>query len=165
MRQESDRDRANQKKAAQWIEREWELEVKDNAGGYDRIDYEIHKGTNLVEFGEYKWRGKYSRSHPDMKEGVMLSCQKWFCLRIASLDLKMPGFFFVQFSEGLYYIPALEMRCPPCTVEFGGRTVNTRPGMPNEVESIIKIPSDQFRPVLKGRCPLIRQGGRCAKRE
>ena len=119
--------------AAGKIEREWNVEHVKLGEILYSVDWAFFRNSNLVGFGEFRWRGQ-------QYDTLLLSSAKWMKMCDISAKMNVPVCLFIHWEGiGLHYYrvdPLASLRA----VKGGGHR-----GQNGDIEPVVLIPVSEFR--------------------
>lgn len=132
-RNETELDLQRELEAAGKIEREWNVEhLKLGEFSY-RVDWAFFRHSNLVGFGEFRWRAK-------QYDTLLLGASKWMKMCDISAKMNVPVCMFLHWDGiGLHYYrvdPLASLQ----VVKGGGHR-----GQNGDIEPVVLIPISEFK--------------------
>jgi hypothetical protein len=109
---------------------------------FSPIDFTLIRYGKIIAFLEVKWRQDYSVKKIADLGGYMLSRKKYDAMKSLSLAAKLPVYFSVYLSDGLYY--AIIHNVTYVTEGRGGRRDRNDK---KDIERVVYIPMGNFHKV------------------
>ena len=124
-------------RALERIGRHWECDVRPFAQN-DILDFWCIRDGQMAAVGEYKYRQYYI----DDFETTWLRLTKWQHLVVHSTALDLPAFYVVEFlGDVLCFVNVIQLTCPPCRLEVGGRTDRPERGNWDKFQPMVGVPT------------------------
>lgn len=134
---ETPEDRDRQRAIARTIEERCRCKVHE-FGYVSPIDWYIARDERMTAVAELKERTNASTAYAT----VFLSARKFLGLVFGSMSLGVPGLFFVQWTDRLGYVDAMEVWPVKQPILRNGRRHDYRTA--NDIEPIIEVPVERF---------------------
>ena len=141
MRLENDLYETREGKIAEKVAAAWKCEAH-RMGPYSPFDIYFIRDTRLCAFAEIRSRiDRELRTFPT----VLIDLDKWFPLMQSEIYLKVPAFYIIAYSDGIFFLRLAEVDVSRYPITFKGR--KDRPQAKNDLSPVIEIPSGLFKPI------------------
>lgn len=135
---ETPNDRKREDEIADLISKEWKCEW-GSMGIYSPFDKYFMRNNKLVAIAEIKDRKNRSSTSFDT---IFLNLDKYFSLLLAEITMKIPSFYIVGLSDGIFYIKVGTITVSDLNTFVKGRV--DRPNVANDIRPAIQIPVSLF---------------------
>ena len=111
-------------------------------GPYSPFDIYFLRDNRLCSFAEIR-----SRRDRELNSfaTVLVDLDKWFPLMEAEIYLKVPTFYIIAYTDGIYYVRLADIQVSKYPITYKGRT--DRPQAKNDLSPVIEIPSNLFKKI------------------